>query len=213
MNVNGITSTTDAYAAQNAKATKKADSTSSSASKNTTTQATSSEKVTSEKVTSEAAVYESSTDQTKTAPAKTSNADLIAQLKADADQKTSQFRSLVEKMMLQQGKAAGESGDMWKFLAGGEFTVDAQTKAQAQADISEDGYWGVNQTSDRILDFAKALASDDPEKADKMMEAFKEGYKKAEEMWGGKLPEISQKTYDAVLSKFEAWKNEAATTI
>ena len=116
-------------------------------------------------------------------------------------------------MMLQQGKAAGESGDMWKFLAGGEFTVDAQTKAQAQADISEDGYWGVNQTSDRILDFAKALASDDPEKADKMMEAFKEGYKKAEEMWGGKLPEISQKTYDAVLSKFEAWKNEAATTI
>ena len=55
---------------------------------------------------------------------------------------------------------------MWSFLADGNFTVDEETQKQAQADIAEDGYWGVEQTSDRILDFAKALSGNDPEKAD-----------------------------------------------
>ena len=52
-------------------------------------------------------------------------------------------------------------------------TVDADTIAQAKKDIAEDGYWGVDQTSDRILDFAKALSGDDPDKADMLLEAFK----------------------------------------
>ena len=91
--------------------------------------------------------------------------------------------------------------------------------AQAQADIAEDGYWGVNQTSDRIVDFAKALTGGDPNKIEEMREAFKKGFKQAEEKWGGELPEISQKTYDAVLEKFDAWaaettqKAEESTTI
>ena len=112
--------------------------------------------------------------------------------------------------MTKQGVTIANANEMWQFLAKGDFTVSADVKAQAQADIAEDGYWGVEQTSDRILDFAKALASYDPDKADEMLEAFKKGYKQAEEAWGGELPEISQKTYDAVLEKFDAWKKEAA---
>ncbi len=92
-------------------------------------------------------------------------------------------------------------------MASGEYEVDEFTKLQAQADIAEDGYWGVNQTSDRILDFAKALASNDPEKADMLMDAFKKGYEAAEKPWGKALPDICKQTYDAVLSKFDAWKN------
>ena len=76
---------------------------------------------------------------------------------------------------------------------------------------SENGYWGVEQTSDRILDFAKALAGNDPDKAEEMLDAFKKGFEEATKAWGDELPEISQKTYDAVLEKFEAWKNESAT--
>ena len=30
--------------------------------------------------------------------------------------------------------------------------MDAATRAQAQKDISEDGYYGVNKTSQRLLD-------------------------------------------------------------
>ena len=81
--------------------------------------------------------------------------------------------------------------------------MDAATKAQAQADIAEDGYWGVEQTSSRIVDFAVALTGGDPDKVEEMREAFKKGFKQAEKTWGGELPEISQKTYDAVMKKFD----------
>lgn len=137
---------------------------------------------------------------------------LINKLKADAEARTAQLRSLVEKIMLGQGNAIGTADDIWSFLRTGNFTVDAETKAQAQADIAEDGYWGVNQTSDRIVDFAKALCGGDPDKIEEMREAFEKGFKQAQDTWGGELPEISQKTYDAVMEKFDTWAAESAET-
>ena len=73
--------------------------------------------------------------------------NLINKMKADADARTAQLRSLVEKMMTGQATAYGKANDIWSFLRSGNYTVDPATKAQAQADIAEDGYWGVNQTS------------------------------------------------------------------
>ena len=156
-------------------------------------------------------VYEKSSESNKVTAK--DNKAIIAKLKADAEERTSQLRSIVEQLITKQGTAFGKATDdeMWKFLAKGDFTVSADVKAQAEADIAEDGYWGVEQTSDRILDFAKALAGNDPEKAEEMLEAFKEGFKQATKTWGDELPEISQRTYDAVQEKFEAWKNETAT--
>lgn len=132
---------------------------------------------------------------------------LIAKLKADSDNRISQLRGIVEQMMSKQGVAIGKADDMWSFLASGNFTVDAETKAQAQADIAEDGYWGVDQTSDRILDFAKALSGNDTSKAEELINAFKKGFDQATKAWGKTLPEISQRTYDAVLEKFDKWVN------
>ena len=74
------------------------------------------------------------------------------------------MQSLVTKMFAKQGITIGTADDMWKALANGNFTADADTIAQAKEDISEDGYWGVNQTSDRLLDFAVALSGGDEEK-------------------------------------------------
>ena len=110
-------------------------------------------------------------------------------------------------MMTKQGTAIANADSMWSFLADGNFTVDEETQKQAQADIAEDGYWGVEQTSDRILDFAKALSGNDPEKADLLIDAFKKGFEDATKSWGKDLPDISQRTYDAVLEKFDKWKN------
>lgn len=151
-------------------------------------------------------VYEKSTDSKSDVVTKKTDYALVEKLKADAEQRTAQLRSLVEKMMSKQGTAIGKADSMWSFLAKGDFTVDAATKEQAQADIAEDGYWGVSQTSDRILDFAKALSGNDPEKADLLLDAFKKGFKEATKSWGDKLPDISQRTYDAVVEKFETWK-------
>ena len=197
MNVNGITTTTNAYTSTAATKTETAAKTSATTTANDT-----------------GVVYEPSnataTDNTK--KTYTQNIDLVNKLKADAEARTAQLRSLVEKLMTGQGNAIGTADDMWSFLRKGDFTVDAATKAQAQADIAEDGYWGVTATSDRILDFAKALTGGDPSKIEEMREAFEKGFKQATETWGGELPEISQKTYEAVLSKFDAWAAEANST-
>lgn len=148
---------------------------------------------------------------------KKQNSAVIAQLKADAEARVAQMRSLVEQMMTKQGTAIGQADDMWKFLASGKFTVSEAAKAQAQKDIAEDGYWGVAQTSDRILDFAKALSGNDPDKADELLAAFKKGYQQATGAWGKELPDISKRTYDAVVEKFDKWKNgtedKAATAV
>ena len=156
-----------------------------------------------------AAVYEPSEKAADTTTAKTytPNTEMIDKLKADAEARTQSLRTLVEKLMGRQATKFGEATDIWSFLKSGDYEVDPETKAQAQKDIAEDGYWGVEKTSDRIVQFAMALTGGDPDKVDSMIEAFKKGYAQAEETWGGKLPEISQKTYDAVLDKFEKIKS------
>lgn len=68
---------------------------------------------------------------------KASNASIVAQLKADLDTRMSQMQSLVTKMFSKQGITIGTADDMWKALAGGNFTADADTIAQAKEDISE----------------------------------------------------------------------------
>lgn len=155
-------------------------------------------------------VYEKSSSSTVNTNYVKKNSALISKLKADSEARVSQMRSLVEQMMTKQGTAIGNADSMWSFLAKGNFTVSASVKAQAQADIADDGYWGVKQTSDRIVDFAKALSGGDPDKADEMLAAFKKGFKQATGSWGKSLPDISQRTYDAVLQKMDEWKNGKA---
>ena len=202
MSVNGITST-QAVAAYSYSST--------SAAK----EKTSAEEVKSTKTAEDTGViYERSTDTKTSSTKKTYKPDtaLISKLKADADARTNQLRSLVEKIMGKQADTYGNANDIWSFLRSGNYTVDPATKAQAQADIAEDGYWGVNQTSDRIIQFATALTGGDPDKIESMREAFKKGYAQAEKTWGGSLPEISQKTYDAVMEKFDKLAADAGLT-
>ena len=175
------------------------------------TVSTTSDKTAASDKTENGVVYEKSSQTDKNTVTKKTDYAMVAKLKADAEQRTSQLRSLVEKMMTKQGTAIANADSMWSFLAEGNFTVDEETQKQAQADIAEDGYWGVEQTSDRILDFAKALSGNDPEKADLLIDAFKKGFEDATKSWGKDLPDISKRTYDAVLDKFDKWKNGSTT--
>ena len=134
---------------------------------------------------------------------KASNASIVAQLKADQETRMAQMQSLVTKMFSKQGITIGTADDMWKVLASSNFTADADTIAKAKEDISEDGYWGVKQTSSRIFDFAMALAGDDEEKMQKMKAAVEKGFKLATKSWGKELPDISKNTYSAVMDKFD----------
>ena len=130
-------------------------------------------------------------------------AALVKQLKAEQANREQQLTNLVHKMMFGQAKTYGQTTDMWKFLASGDYTVDAATKEQAQKDISEDGYWGVKQTSQRLFDFASALAGDDVDKMKEMQKAMEKGFKLATGAWGRELPSICQDTFDAANKLFD----------
>lgn len=132
----------------------------------------------------------------------------IDRLKADAESHKKQLQDIVDKLITKQGQAFDiANGKNLKNLYAG-LKVDAKTRAQAQADISEDGYYGVKQTSQRIFDFAMALSGGDPDKMEKMRSAFEKGFKLATKSWGDKLPDICHQTYDAVQSLFDDYKNQ-----
>ena len=132
-------------------------------------------------------------------------AAIVDQLKADAEERKNQMMNLVQRTLSGQvgtfGKASGD--DFWRTLASGKFTVDAATKAQAKEDIGEDGYWGVKKTSQRLFDFASALAGDDVDKMKDMQKAMEKGFKQATKTWGRELPEISRNTLSAANKLFE----------
>lgn len=99
-------------------------------------------------------------------------------------------------------------------IAAGDTSIDLKniTQDEARKLISADGYWGVEQTSDRIVEMAVALGGNDPEKLAEIKSGIKKGFQMAAEALGGSLPEISMQTYDAVMEKLTAWaeKFEAA---
>lgn len=196
MDVNGVSSTST-NATQTTSSTRSAGRTAAS-SANTSAKSTE---------TQAAAVYEKSSAAKNAA----GNPELVAKLKADTQNRLTQMQNLVSEMFSKQGKAFSTADEMWKMLASGDFTVDAKTAQEAKDAISEDGYWGVNQTSQRIFDFAVSLSGGDSEKMDKMMEAFKKGFDQATKAWGKSLPDISSQTYDSVLQKFEDYKKQNTT--
>ena len=157
----------------------------------------------------EGAVYEK-TEQEKPATysinkmSSEERAALVKQLKADQENRQNQLIDLVRKMMTGQAETAAKADEsIWKFLARGEFTVDEATKKQAQEDISEDGYWGIKQTSQRLFDFASALAGDDVDKMKEMQAAMEKGFKEAGVEWGRDLPDLTQDTFKAANKLFE----------
>lgn len=132
-------------------------------------------------------------------------ASLVQSLKVDLDNQMSRFTNMMMKTFQKQGITANQANgnDFWKMIASGNFTVDPQIKAEAQEAISENGYWGVSQTSQRIFDFAYALAGDDVDKMKEMQAAVEKGFQQAGAAWGGELPSICGNTHTAVSKLFD----------
>lgn len=133
-------------------------------------------------------------------------ASLVNSLKEDLNNQMSRFTNMMMQTFQKQGitvNIANDSNDFWKMIASGNFTVDSQTKAEAQEAISENGYWGVAQTSQRIFDFAYALAGDDADKMKEMQAAVEKGFQQAGAAWGGALPSICGDTRSAVSKLFD----------
>lgn len=144
------------------------------------------------------------------------NMNKVDAMKSSFERQVSAFNKMVEGLFSRQaGGKKGKSFDLMSAIDQGNLKqrlqgleVDAATSAQASAMIAEDGEWGVEQTATRILDFAKALSGGDSSKIETLRKAVEKGFKQAEAVWGGTLPDISQQTYDRVMEGFDAWASE-----
>ena len=127
-------------------------------------------------------------------------AALVEQLKQDELDRRNQLVSLVQKMFTDQ---AGVSKLSELFTPDKLKDVSQADIDQAKKDISEDGYFGIKQTSQRLFDFASALAGDDPEKMKEMQKAMEQGFKEAAGAWGDELPDICKDTLAAANKMFD----------
>ena len=161
-----------------------------------------------------AAVFEKSTETNKNSTAKLYNKNVIVnKLKADQESRIASMQSLVEKLLNKQKGTfdlanATNLADTFRQAAA---VASPEDIAQAQEDVSEDGYWGVEQTSDRLVSMAIALSGGDTGKADLLKDVITKGFEKATKAWGEDLPQISKDTYDAALKKMDDWKNGVTT--
>ena len=60
--------------------------------------------------------------------------------------------------------------------------------------VSEDGFFGVTQTSQRVADFVFGFAGDDLDILEQGRKGIVQGFEDAQKMWGDELPQISHDT-------------------
>lgn len=125
------------------------------------------------------------------------------QLPSDERTKYGMLQSLVANLLKEQGiNTKITIGDT-------EIDLTALNPDEAKELISEDGYFGVEQTSERIFQFAVGIAGGDPSRIDAIKEGIDKGFAEAKEAFGDWLPDISYDTYDAVMKKLDAWVAES----
>ncbi len=156
----------------------------------------------------------------------------LSRMMAEAERDAKQFMNFMDKVLGNQGKqddiakmtnnvAAYDDldsmqaavGDLQEGLANGTLKVSQEDIDKAKELTSEDGYYGVKQTSARIVDFAKAISGGDTSKAEMLREAAQKGFEQAAELWGGmeNAPQITKDTYDAVMKGFDEWVGSGTT--
>jgi hypothetical protein len=92
-------------------------------------------------------------------------------------------------------------------------SIDELSQNEAKELVSEDGFFGIKETSKRIADFVINGAGDSISMLKAGREGAMNGYKEAEKIWGGKLPEISQKTIEKTMELIDKRINELGGNI
>ncbi len=124
----------------------------------------------------------------------------IEALKEQANRATENLRTLVEKLILKQGNLKNTKESCTNLYN--------DTVKQAEFAISEDGDFGIEAVSDRIVSFAIAIAGEDKTKLSELKAAIDKGFDQAGRAFGGKLPDICNQTYDAIMKKLDNWAKE-----
>jgi len=84
----------------------------------------------------------------------------------------------------------------------------ATNPEDAEKAVADDGDWGVDAVATRIFDLASEIAGNDPAKLETMRAAVEEGFSQAGIAWNNatgldKMPDITEKTYNEIMSRFD----------
>jgi hypothetical protein len=122
--------------------------------------------------------------------------------------------SVTESNTLTQASLSSKQQDVLDYLSGKETQsgmslkdigydgkpITELTQDEASSLISENGFFGVTQTSDRVSNFVFSFAGDDVDLLQKGRDGIVQGFEDAKKLFGGELPEISYKTQERTLS-------------
>ena len=129
----------------------------------------------------------------------------------ETDHHADALRTLV-RSMLGNNNAIGQG--FWAAKAE-NLQLNEAERLQAQQMVSEDGFFGMEQTTERIMGFAQALigpnASD--EQIESMRAAVQAGFDQVSQMFGGfeNLPEVTRDTHAAIMAQFDNWLSGGST--
>jgi hypothetical protein len=122
--------------------------------------------------------------------------------------------SVSESNTLTQASLSSKQQDVLDYLSGKETQsgmslkdigyegkpITELTQDEASSLISENGFFGVTQTSDRVSNFVFSFAGDDVDLLQKGRDGIVQGFEEAKKLFGGELPEISYKTQERTLA-------------
>lgn len=131
--------------------------------------------------------------------------NVIAELKKETEKLYNSLKTVVEKLLQQQGFSFQDFQDGEIDLR--DIGVDDETSAEAAAQVADDGPLGAEAVSERIVKFAIALSGGDPSRLETIKKAIDAGFDAAKDIVG-ELPEVSLKTYDLIMDKLDKWGQE-----
>lgn len=126
---------------------------------------------------------------------------VVEAMKKEAETRYQNLREMVRKLLYEQYGVSIPTEDQ-------TLKVPQETVEEAQKAIGEGGYYSPENTATRIMDFAKALSGGDSTKFNLLKDAVEKGFAAAKDQLGGKLPDITNQTYDLVQQKFTDWAKE-----
>ena len=143
-------------------------------------------------------------------------AELRAQITDNANAMMLNSISVQVQVLNAEDKFKVEYEDFQSFLSGIGYEgkpIAELSQSEAAELVSEDGLFGIKQTSERIANFVINGAAGDEDRMRAGREGMLQGFKEAEAMWGGELPEISQKTMQAALEMVDKAMHELGFSI
>lgn len=150
----------------------------------------------------------------------------VDKLIAESDSKISAFKEMLQTLLAKQadrngGVISSEKTGMEALLENATVGEDGMVhfnredvEAAGLGEFDENGYWGVEQTAQRIFDMAIAFAGNDENLLAKMKDSISQAFGEVEDLFGGegKLPDVSYRTRDRINEMFEEYENGGTAT-